>query len=392
MTRNFFNRYFETALQLIADYNGSEPLSHYLKTYFAQHKKHGSKDRKWIAHFCYCYYRLGFALKEIESKKRLQIAIFLCSDKRGEWLSLYDETWQHAYTENVEERIRFIQSLYPFDADDIFYNNNYISSGIDAVSFNVSHLIQPDVFLRLRPANEETVISKLHHHNIPFRQITDSCLAISNTTKIDSVIHINKEAVIQDSSSQQVAFFFPSVQASKPVTAWDCCAASGGKSILAYDYFDAIKLTVSDIRASIIHNLKERFKQAGINQYQSFIADVSSPSFSPKQQYDIVICDAPCSGSGTWSRTPEQLYFFTEEKLTHYIKLQKKITANAVKAVKQNSFFLYITCSVFRQENEEMVSHIQSTSHLTLLKAEPIKGYDEKADTMFAALFFRRDN
>ena len=392
MTRNFFNRYLDTALHLIAVYDGKEPLSHYLKNYFAHHKKHGSKDRKWIAHFCYCHYRLGFALRELNREERLRVAVFLCSEKREDWLSLFDEVWQAAYTENLDDRIRFIQSLYAFNVTAIFYNNDIVSSDIEVVKFNVSHLIQPDVFLRVRPEKKEAVIAKLQQQDISFKQITDSCLALESATKIDGIIDINKEAVIQDASSQQVASFFSLIDHLKPTTAWDCCAASGGKSILAYDYFIQIKLTVSDIRESIIRNLKERFKQADIKQYHSFIADVSSSQFSIKQQYDFVICDAPCSGSGTWSRTPEQLHFFTNEKLDHYIQLQKKITANAVKAVKPNGYFLYITCSVFRQENEELVTHIQSFDKLTLLKAEIIKGYDEKADTMFAALFIKREN
>ena len=136
--------------------------------------------------------------------------------------------------------------------------------------------------------------------------------------------------------------------------------------------------------------LKKRFKEAGIHRYHSFIADMASETFSPKQQYDLVICDAPCSGSGTWSRTPEQLLFFTEEKLNHYSQLQKKITTNAIKAIKQNGYFLYITCSVFRQENEEITQYILEAGKLKLIKAEILKGYDKKAVTMFAALFINQ--
>lgn len=389
--QNFFNRYFETALQLIADYNGLQPLNNFLKTYFSQHKKHGSKDRKLIAHFCYCYYRLGFALKNLPNEERLRVAIFLCTDKAGSWLSLYDENWRQSYVENTDSRIRFIQSLYPFNVETIFYKNEWLSEEIYQTAFNKSHLVQPDLFIRTRPSKNDVVISKFHQQNIVFQQINDYCLAIDNATKIDTIISLNQEAVIQDYSSQQIALFFPLIKLSKPITVWDCCAASGGKSMLAYDYFRDIKLTVSDIRESIIYNLKKRFQQAGIYQYQSFVADISSPQFQVKQQYDFVICDAPCSGSGTWSRTPEQLCFFMEEKLAYYTKLQMAIINNAIKGVKQNGYFLYITCSVFKQENEEMVAHILQGNQLDLIKAELMKGYDKKADTMFAALYTKKN-
>ncbi len=385
--QKYFHRYFEKALQLINNYEGKQPLSVYLKTYFSLHKKHGSKDRKWITHFCYCSYRLGFALPALAKEERLRVAIFLCSDKRGNWLSLYNENWQVGYDENTDLRIRFIQLLYPFNPDDIFVNNDWLSHEVNTRSFNVSHLIQPHLFIRLRPGKSQIVIDKLSQNNIVFEPINKDCLALDNATKIDAIIDLNKEAVVQDLSSQQIAAFFPLIKPSNAITVWDCCAASGGKSILTSDYFTHLKLTVSDIRESIIQNLKKRFQQAGIHQYQSFVADIAAPQFSPKQQYDLVVCDVPCSGSGTWSRTPEQLCFFTEEKLLHYAELQKKITTNAMAAMKPNGYFLYITCSVFIQENEERVKYIQQVSKMTLLKAEIIKGYHKKADTMFAALF-----
>ncbi len=384
---NYFNRYFSIALELIAAYDGKQPLNFYLKKYFSLHKKYGSKDRKWITHFCYCYYRLGFALKEMNDDERLRVAIFLCSDKRGDWLSLYNENWQQSYHEELAERILFIQTLYPFTVETIFFNNDKLSNEIADIAFNQSHLLQPDLFIRMRPGKSTIVIDTLRKQNISFKQIKEDCLALDNSTKIDALIHLNKDAVVQDYSSQQIASLFPLMSLPKQPTIWDCCAASGGKSILAYDSFSPIKLTVSDIRESILHNLKRRFQDAGIQQYHSFVADVSSPQFLSKQQYDWVICDAPCSGSGTWGRTPEQLCFFTEQKLLHYAQLQKKVALNAAKAVKQNGYFLYITCSVFMQENEEVVKHIQAVSQLTLVKAEVIKGYDIKADTMFAALF-----
>ena len=98
-------------------------------------------------------------------------------------------------------------------------------------------------------------------------------------------------------------------------------------------------------------------------------------------------CDAPCSGSGTWGRTPEQLYFFNEAQIISYAKLQANILQNVIPALKKGGHLLYITCSVFQAENEAIVKLIQEEQGLTLIKAELLKGYEEKGDTMFAALF-----
>ena len=172
--------------------------------------------------------------------------------------------------------------------------------------------------------------------------------------------------MVQDYSSQRIAEFLKlTTNNHPPTTVWDCCAASGGKAILAVDTLPRIQLTVSDVRASIIHNLKERFKEAGIRHYQSFIADLTTQYHSSKQ-YDLVICDVPCSGSGTWGRTPEQLYFITTEKIEYYASLQKSIVSNVAKAVKKGGYLLYITCSVYKKENEEVVEFIKQITSFEL--------------------------
>jgi 16S rRNA (cytosine967-C5)-methyltransferase len=173
---------------------------------------------------------------------------------------------------------------------------------------------------------------------------------------------------------------------------WDCCAGSGGKSILAYDTVNNIYLTVSDVRTSIIQNLKQRFARAGITKYRSFVADITNSKLPiPNSKFDLIICDAPCTGSGTWSRTPEQLYFFQTEKINTYALLQQKIVSNAIPSIKINGHFLYITCSVFKHENENITDFIIQRFHLELVTMELLKGYNKKADTMFAALF-RKNN
>lgn len=387
-----FQSYFNTALILINGYNGSMPLAHYLKQYFAQHKKHGSKDRRYIGHLCYCYYRLGHALKDISVEDRLRAALFISIDDIAEWNILFNEQWMKNHSGLLRKRIAFIQSIYPFAITGIFPWQEALSEGIDTEAFAMSHLVQPDLFLRVRPGKQDAVLQKLQQNNIEYTELGNNAIALPNATKIDTVVALNKEAVVQDYSSQQVQQLFSFIKPNgrEAITTWDCCAASGGKSILAFDNIKNIELTVSDIRASIIHNLQQRFFEAGIKDYKSFVADISDAAnlndVIANRQYNLVICDAPCTGSGTWGRTPEQLYFFTEDKIAHYSSLQQKIALNIIPHVKKDGYLLYITCSVFRQENEDITAIMQQQG-LTLADQRVIAGYNKKADTMFAALF-----
>jgi 16S rRNA (cytosine967-C5)-methyltransferase len=156
---------------------------------------------------------------------------------------------------------------------------------------------------------------------------------------------------------------------------------------MAYDLNPEIELMVSDVRETILFNLEKRFKTAGILKYKKFITDLSfSKSEIKNLKFKIILCDVPCTGSGTWSRTPEQLYFFNENKIEDYASLQKKIVSGAIPHLRPGGSFIYITCSVFKKENEDMVDFIKEKFQLEFVKMELLKGYDKKADSMFVAV------
>jgi 16S rRNA (cytosine967-C5)-methyltransferase len=88
---SFAGRYVQTAEKIITAYEGLIPLHHFLKQFFAADKKYGSKDRKAIAHACYCYFRLGRSMQGASIAEKLKAAIFLCNDQPGTWSMLFDE-------------------------------------------------------------------------------------------------------------------------------------------------------------------------------------------------------------------------------------------------------------------------------------------------------------
>lgn len=380
--------YLNTAKAIIQSYDGTMPFAIWLKQFFGANKKFGSTDRKQISHACYCYYRLGNAFQNSDVEEKILIGLFLCSATSNKILEELKPEWNEKIHFSMEQKLEVLFALPEINF--IFPFPEEVSAEIDLAEFNRSFLMQPDIFLRLRPGHEEKVFLKLREAQTAYVQLNTNCVQISNQTKISEILELDTEALIQDYSSQQVGTFFENLKLQtsnfKPLV-WDCCAASGGKSILFHDYFPYAYFTVSDVRESILINLRKRFKRAGIHNYVSFVKNLSTEKLSAHKKFDVVICDAPCSGSGTWSRTPEQLSFFKKEKINEYACLQKKIVANASESVKQNGFFLYITCSVFKKENEEIVAYIQQNLSFQLRSIHYFKGYNRKADTLFAALF-----
>ena len=362
-----------------------EPLVHHLKKFFSANKKYGSKDRKMIAALCYNFFRAGKALDRFDTETKLLYALFLCTDQKNDLLAALRPDLNNDVTLPVDKKIALLE----LKVEDIFWPAEELSDEIEKEDFIVSLLKQPLLYLRVRPGKEIKVQEKLGEAKIEFEEVSTSCLALPSASKITEIIKLNKEAVVQDRSSQLVFDYLKSEEIFLPkdVTVWDCCAASGGKSILLHDILHGhLRLTVSDVRENIMHNLRNRFEDAGIKNYDSFVADLTQENAVTKKKYELIVCDAPCSGSGTWSRTPEQLAFFKPEDIDKYVGMQKAIASTAVECLQKDGLFFYITCSVFKKENEEVVEFLKNKFDLQVMQAEYIKGYHVQADTMFAAV------
>lgn len=379
------------------------PFAHFLRTFFRSEKKFGSRDRKTIADLCYSAFRLGKAGLSLPPEERILTGFFLTHDQPSELLGTLRPEWNQLITQGQSEKIQTLANR--LDTSGIFPWQDLLSEGIYEPSYSLSFLTQPDLFLRLRPGQEEKAIGKLIKAGIPFERIGTHCLRLSNSVKVEEVLEINKEVVVQDISSQHCLDQdgqairihgndwkdkIPGTDRVNPahagIMAWDACAASGGKSILLWDTLGPVSLTVSDARASILANLSRRFKEAGIGPYEKFVADLSKPvSFDAGKKFDLILADVPCSGSGTWARTPEQLVFFEESRITDYQSLQRMILTNLLPHLHPGGSLIYITCSVFKKENEENMEWAKGKLGLEIRRQKMIKGYTQKGDSLFTA-------
>ncbi|AWO00724.1 RNA methyltransferase [Chitinophaga alhagiae] len=382
MTR--WENYMNAAEKVITGYDGSIPLHHYLKTFFKVHPHMGSRDRRWVQQLVYQYFRPGRWQNEQPVKERILLGVFLCAQGPDELLAFFRPAWNELAAAPLEQKLATTgvgwnaQAAFPFLP--------HLSAGIDGETFTRAHLQQPHLFIRARPGKMAAILRLLDAAGVAVQPIGEHALALPNGTKTDSIIPDKSWYEVQDLSSQETGLHF---HAKAGEHWWDCCAASGGKSILLLDKEPAVHLFASDVRASILENLKKRFAEAGVKNYSAKVLDLTAPTLRaqlPRTRFDGIILDAPCSGSGTWGRTPENIRYFKESQIAEYARLQKEIAANVTPFLQPGGTLVYITCSVFREENEEAVEYLRSHCGLEITESGVIGGYERGADTMFVAV------
>jgi len=151
-----------------------------------------------------------------------------------------------------------------------------------------------------------------------------------------------------------------------------------------------IKLTVSDNRSNILHNLRRRMSEAGVPVFRIMQHDLTHSSpWNSDEVFDLIVCDVPCTGSGTWSRTPEQHAGFKEEELQKFQEKQLDIVSHALPHLAQGGKLIYITCSVFAAENEAVCEQLIRDSALKKIHQTYIAGYAHGADSMFVCVLTR---
>ncbi|MDB5024508.1 MAG: RsmB/NOP family class SAM-dependent methyltransferase [Mucilaginibacter sp.] len=373
----------KTFQRILGNYPAETPLSKFLPGFYRQNKQMGSTDRKVANRLIYNYFRLGKALFNTPTEERLMVAEFLCNSQINSFLQHFKPEWALCIGFDIDEKLKLVKTAYPaFKLADVFPWSADLSEGIDKEAFLKSIFIQPDLFIRVRKSFDQHVKTLLTKESVVFKDEGNGCLALPNGTRLETIFAQQNWFEVQDLSSQQTAQYF---KPQRWEAWWDACAASGGKSLLLHEQQPDLKLVVSDIRESILANLDERFQQAGLIKYQKKLLDLTK-NVDPElhnYEFDGIILDAPCSGSGTWGRTPEMISQFQPQKIEFFQRLQQSIASNVVKYLKPGKPLIYITCSAFKAENEEAIDFMVKELGMKVDKQTVLKGYKNKADTMF---------
>lgn len=202
------------------------------------------------------------------------------------------------------------------------------------------------VFLRVnsRKAIVDDVQAELAESGIVTRPhpLASSALeVIENPRKIvTSAAYLEGRIELQDVASQSICESLPAAK-----RMLDYCAGGGGK-VLAYGASHDAALFAHDAMPARLRDLKTRGTRAGID-----VTEIDRQQAISQAPFDLVLCDVPCSGSGSWRRAPEGKWAHDGGKLAALHKTQSDILDEAATLVADGGHLVYVTCSVLKSEN-----------------------------------------
>ena len=160
---------------------------------------------------------------------------------------------------------------------------------------------------------------------------------------------------MQDEGSQLVAALVQAKPGDKGV---DFCAGAGGKTLaLSAQMENRGRILAWDTAGKRLGQMKPRLGRAGVSNVQARVLKSERDNVVKRHRdsADWVLLDVPCTGTGTWRRSPDLRRRTTPEALAEVQTHQRAILESAARLVKSGGRLIYATCSILPEENEQQV-------------------------------------
>src|SRR3954463_2917977 len=402
----------DLALQLL------HPADSVLRNFFAANRGLGQRDRAFIAETVFCVLRHKRLLEQVvgdATPRKLVCAalIKLQGYSLGQldaFLASADRAWTLALkTADIEVLPPAVKLSLP----DWLYQRLVAESSEENVLALGRAMLNPaplDLRVNTLLAEPQPVLRDLRASGFDASPMRHSPVGIRITGKPP----INRHALfaggsieVQDEGSQLLGYLVAPKRREMVV---DFCAGAGGKTLLMGAMMQSQgRLYAFDVSEKRLKNLNPRLKRSGLsNVHPQLIAsenDIKIKRLAGK--IDRVLVDAPCSGFGTLRRNPDLKWRQTPTGIDELTAKQKAILSAAASLLKPGGRLVYATCSLLRQENEEIAeqflavhsgfkkvsaTQVLAESQIALDSGDYLELYPHlhNTDAFFAAIMQRR--
>jgi 16S rRNA (cytosine967-C5)-methyltransferase len=334
------------------------------RQYFLERRYLGSKDRRFIENLYYNMIKnlrlyswqingsenednetIPAELMTVHAYKRLfpneiKSIEFKLEDKISHYFSEY--AYQDVYPEDLSIRYSLPTTVWDHIKD--HYDASELEACLPAL------LESPGIHLRTNTLKTNTtqLMEKFEDLRFQLGSLSPEALRLDHYTNLTQHPLYKKGWFdLQDESSQLVALV---CNPKKEDLVIDLCAGAGGKTLhLAALQGDQSTLVATDKYPSRLKELIIRAKRLGIRNISLTPLDKIQKIYKGKA--DILLLDAPCSGSGVYGRHPDRKWELTEKRLATYINEQKLILEQNAALVKPGGYLVYATCSIIPEEN-----------------------------------------
>lgn len=249
----------------------------------------------------------------------------------------------------------------------------------------------PHLVFRLTKKSDENTVETLKKlgSEIVESELVEGAWKNLNSSEMPRVYADEGKIYFQDEGSQIVA---RTVNLKKGETFLDVCAAPGSKvtQIQNSESGSEDLIVAGDFYAHRVKYLKENCRKQGAESVEIIRYDAENELPFADESFDIVLVDAPCSGTGTIRHNPEIRYFLCEKDFDELSAKQLGILQNASKVVKKNGRLIYSTCSLEIEENEAVMKSFLAVDK-KFIKIKPKVSERFITDENIARTFPQRD-
>ena len=187
-----------------------------------------------------------------------------------------------------------------------------------------------------------------------------SALVLSAALETQQLPHFQAGWVsVQDAAAQLAA---PLLNLQPHMRILDACAAPGGKTGHILESAPDLDVTALDIDAIRLARVRDNVQRLGFKQVQFLVGDAQQPQqWWDGVPYQRILLDAPCSGTGVIRRHPDIKLLRRDSDINALAERQYQLLCALWTLLENNGYLLYATCSVLREENEQVIQRFLGT-------------------------------